>query len=68
MNHLDSIFPDEFEYSSKTHKMYIDKKSHHIVFYKVITPKKKDLLTAITKCNTAITKIIQIQYGNNIQI
>lgn len=32
----DSIFPKEFEYSSNSHKMYVDKKSHYVVFYKVI--------------------------------
>ena len=37
--HKDSIFPKEFEYSNDQYKMYVDKKSHHIVFYKVITPK-----------------------------
>ena len=34
-NHSDSIFPKEFDYNSDSHKMYIDKKSHHVVFYKV---------------------------------
>lgn len=36
--HKDSIFPKEFDYDSENYKMYIDKPSHHIVFYKI----KKD--------------------------
>lgn len=49
-NHSDSIFPKEFDYSSDSHKMYIDKESHHIVFYKVIKPKKGDSYISIEKC------------------
>ena len=51
-NHSKSIFPQEFEYGSESHKMYIDKKSHHVVFYKVITPKKKgsEPYVSIEKC------------------
>lgn len=30
-----SIFPKEFEYNSNSHKMYVDKKSHYIVFYTI---------------------------------
>ena len=48
--HCDSIFPTEFDYSSDSHKMYIDKKSHHIVFYKVVKPKKGDPYVSIEKC------------------
>lgn len=48
--HKDSIFPKEFEYHSDSHKMYVDKKSHHIVFYKVITPKKGDPYISVEKC------------------
>ena len=35
----DSIFPKEFEYSSDSHKMYVDKNSHYVVFYTVETTK-----------------------------
>ena len=51
-NHSKSIFPKEFEYGSESHNMYIDKKSHHIVFYKVVTPKKKgnEPYISIEKC------------------
>lgn len=49
-NHKDSIFPKEFDYSSDSHKMYVDKKSHHVVFYKVITPKKGEPYISIEKC------------------
>ena len=45
-----SIFPKEFEYNSDSHKMYVDKKSHHIVFYKVINPKKGKPYISIEKC------------------
>lgn len=34
-NHIDSIFPDGYEYSHKNYKMYVDKESHHVIFYKV---------------------------------
>ena len=49
-DHSDSIFPKEFDYSSDSHKMYVDKKSHHVVFYKVITPKKGEPYISIEKC------------------
>ena len=49
-DHSDSIFPTEFDYSSDSHKMYIDKKSHHIVFYKVVNPKKGEPYVSIEKC------------------
>lgn len=45
----DSILPKEFEYNSESHKMYIDKKSHHIVFYKVIKPKKGESYISVEK-------------------
>ena len=48
--HSDSIFPKEFDYSSDSHKMYIDKKSHQVVFYKVIKPKKGESYVSIEKC------------------
>lgn len=47
--HKDSIFPTEFEYHSDSHKMYVDKKSHHVVFYKVITPKKGEPYISVEK-------------------
>lgn len=31
----DSIFPKKYEYNSNSHKMYVDKKSHYIVFYTI---------------------------------
>ena len=49
-NHKDSIFPKEFEYNSKTHKMYVDKKTHHVVFYKITTPKKGEPYISVEKC------------------
>ena len=48
--HSDSIFPKEFDYSSDSHKMYIDKKSHQVVFYKVIKQKKGESYVSIEKC------------------
>ena len=48
--HSDSIFPKEFDYSSDSHKMYIEKKSHHVVFYKVVKPKKGEPYVSIEKC------------------
>lgn len=51
-DHSDSIFPKEFDYGCDSHKMYIDKKSHHIVFYKIVTPKTKgsEPYISIKKC------------------
>ncbi len=48
--HIDSIFPKEFEYNSNSHKMYVDKKSHHVVFYKIIEPKKGESYISVEKC------------------
>lgn len=48
--HRDSIFPKEFEYHSGSHKMYVDKKSHHVVFYKVITSKNGKRYISVEKC------------------
>ena len=48
--HSDSIFPKEFDYSSDSHKMYIEKKSHHVVFYKVVKHKKGEPYVSIEKC------------------
>ena len=47
--HRDSIFPKEFEYNSKDFKMYVDKKSHHIVFYSVVS-KGGDSRIIVDKC------------------
>lgn len=33
--HKDSIYPKEYKYNSQDYKMYVDKKSHHIIFYKI---------------------------------
>lgn len=49
-DHSDSIFPKEFNYGSDSHKMYIDKKSHHVVFYKVVKTKKGEPYVSIEKC------------------
>lgn len=46
----DSIFPKEFEYSSDTHKMYVDKKSHHIVFYTIETKSGGEQVIKVRKC------------------
>lgn len=61
--HKDSIFPKEFEYHSDSHKMYVDKKSHHIVFYKVITPKKGEPYISVEKCihSTELKKELEKQ-------
>lgn len=60
-NHSDSIFPKEFEYNSDSHKMYVDKKSHHIVFYKVVNPKKGKPYISIEKCihSTELSKELE---------
>jgi len=48
--HKDSIFPKEYEYSSKNYKMYVDKGSHHIVFYKVDQDGRGRKFISIEKC------------------
>ena len=48
--HKDSIFPKEYDYSSKDYKMYVDKGSHHIVFYKVDQDSKGRKFISIEKC------------------
>lgn len=45
----DSIFPNEFEYNSKSHKMYVDKKSHYVVFYTIETSKNGDKVMKVQK-------------------
>lgn len=45
----DSIFPEKFEYNSKSHKMYVDKESHYIVFYTVETSKKGNQVIKVRK-------------------
>ena len=47
--HKKSIFPKKFEYNYDTHKMYIDKKSHHVVFYTIKKTKNGDVVK-IEKC------------------
>lgn len=49
-NHKDSIFPKEFEYNSNNHKMYIDKKSHHVIFYTIEKKKNGDTFIKVQKC------------------
>ena len=48
--HIDSIFPEGFKYNSKEYKMYVDKKSHHIVFYKIEQNSKGEKIIKIEKC------------------
>lgn len=48
--HKDSIYPKEFEYNAKDYKMYVDKKSHHIVFYKIEHTKSGKEIIQIDKC------------------
>lgn len=50
--HKDSIFPKEkgFEYNVEDYKMYVDKRSHHVVFYNIIKPKKGASYISIDKC------------------
>ena len=45
----DSIFPKEFEYSSDSHKMYVDKKSHYVVFYTVETTKRGEKIMKVRR-------------------
>lgn len=45
----DSIFPKEFEYSSDSHKMYVDKKSHYVVFYTVETTKSGEKIIKVRR-------------------
>ncbi len=48
--HINSIFPKEYEYNSKSHKMYVYKQSHYVIFYKVISTKKGNSYISIEKC------------------
>lgn len=48
--HKDSIYPKEFEYSAEEYKMYVDKKSHHIIFYKIEHTKSGKDIIQIDKC------------------
>ena len=48
--HKDSIFPKEFEYHSDSHKMYVDKKSHHIIFYTIETKSDGERVIKVRKC------------------
>ncbi|MBR6560066.1 MAG: hypothetical protein IKT75_02815 [Alistipes sp.] len=45
----DSIFPKEFEYSSDSHKMYVDKKSYYVVFYTVETTKSGEKIMKVRR-------------------
>ncbi|MBO5018193.1 MAG: hypothetical protein J6C56_04950 [Alistipes sp.] len=45
----DSIFPKKFEYSSDSHKMYVDKKSHYVVFYTVETTKSGEKIMKVRR-------------------
>lgn len=45
----DSIFPKEFEYGSDSHKMYVDKKSHYVVFYTVETTKSGEKIMKVRR-------------------
>ena len=48
--HKDSIFPKEFKYHSDSHKMYVDKKSHHIIFYTIETKSDGERVIKVRKC------------------
>lgn len=48
-DHKDSIFPKEFEYSSDSYKMFVDKKSHYVVFYTVETTKSGEKIIKVRK-------------------
>lgn len=50
--HKDSIFPKEngFEYNVEDYKMYVDKRSHHVVFYKIKRDDKGTQYISIDKC------------------
>ena len=45
----DSIFPKEYEYSSDSHKMYVDKKSHYVVFYTVEITKSGEKIMKVRR-------------------
>ena len=45
----DSIFPKEYEYSSDSYKMYVDKKSHYVVFYTVETTKSGEKIMKVRR-------------------
>lgn len=49
-DHIDSIFPEDFEYSKNKYKMTIDKKSHHVIFYTIKKSKNGELQVSIKKC------------------
>lgn len=48
-NHSESIFPDKYDYGHSNYKMHIDKRSHYIVFYKIVKSKRGETAT-IEKC------------------
>ena len=50
--HKDSIFPKEFEYHSGSHKMYVDKKSHHIIFYTIETKNDGERVIKVKNVST----------------
>ena len=50
IEHKSSIFPKEFDYDSDNYKMYVDKPSHHIVFYKIVSPRKGNPYIIVDKC------------------
>ena len=49
-DHKDSIFPKEYEYNASDYKMFVDKKSHHIVFYRIEKDSKGKSFIEIDKC------------------
>ena len=48
-HHKDSIYPKEYEYNSQNYKMYVDKKSHHIIFYRIEKTKSGNSVIQIDK-------------------
>lgn len=59
--HKKSIYPKEFKYNFEDYNMYVDKKSHHIVFYKIERNKKGEEFIQIEKCihSTELRKILK---------
>lgn len=48
-HHKDSIYPKEYEFNSQNYKMYVDKKSHHIIFYRIEKTKSGKSVIQIDK-------------------
>ena len=48
--HKDSIYPDSFDYGKGNYKMYVDKKSHRILFYNIEKDSKDNSYISIERC------------------